>query len=212
MIRRNVRWVAAIALIPAISLSVPALGQGTPGLRLQTHSFVFARYASASSSSLYAVNGLGPLGAFVGMSQNPTSQYRELAAGIFTQVSWSSQNVWVGVAYGDASESQYVLTYVAPSFSRGRLALSGTLKWYNPLGRSGIRQLHLNPASFEVRLTKHLLAGGVYILALEESVPPGHRVGSVVEWALPKASFRLEVLQRTSDRLVEVRCVVLASS
>ena len=212
MIHRNAIWVAAAALIPAITFSAPALGQRPPALQIQTHSFVSAHYGSASTSSLYAASGFGPLGAFVGMVQNPKSQYRELIGGIFTQLHWGNQSVWLAMAYGDASESQYVLTYVAPSFLRGRLALSGTLKWYGPLGRAGIRQFHLNPASPEVRLTKHLLVGVVYILALEESRVPGHRVGSVVEWAMPKARFRLEVLEKTSDRLVEVRCVVLASS
>src|SRR5437016_1512821 len=116
-----------IAVATSVIGSVAAAQQSQrAGPQLRTSSFVFARYASGSASVLYAARGLGPVGGFVGMVQNPETQYHELIAGSFTQINWSDQSVLVAVAYADASESQYLQTYVVPSFATGRLELSGT--------------------------------------------------------------------------------------
>lgn len=177
---------------------------------LQTPSFVFARYASGSASALYAARGLGPVGGVVAMVENPETQYRELIGGAFTQVNWGRQSVLLAVAYADATDGHYAQTYVAPSFSYGRLALSGTIEWYEPLGRAGTRQLSVNPASLEFRLGQRLWVGAAYTLGLEQNQIPRHRGGPVIEWAMRKATLRVELLDRTIGEPAEVRAAVFA--
>jgi len=88
-------------------------------LRLDTPSFVFARYATASAASLYGARGFGPVGGFVGVVQNPQTQYRELIAGIHTQVNWDRQSVLVALGYARC-DGERVLADL-----RHSLALSG---------------------------------------------------------------------------------------
>src|SRR5438874_2926457 len=180
-------------------------------LQLRASSFVFARYASGSASVLYAGRGLGPIGGFVGMVQNPKTQYRELIVGSYTQLNWSRQSVLVGVGYADASDSQYLQTYITPSFASGRLSLSTTLEWYEPLGRAGVRQLDMNPVSLAVRMSDHLWAGAAYTVALGDHATARHRMGPVLEWATRHDKLRVEVLHRTVGATVEVRAVIVAA-
>ena len=60
---------------------------------------MFARYATASAATLYAARGFGPVGAFVGMVQNPKTPYRELIAGTYTQLTAGRQSVLVALGY-----------------------------------------------------------------------------------------------------------------
>ena len=171
---------------------------------------MYARYASASASVIYAARGLGPIGGFVAMIQNPKTQYRELIAGTFTQLNWNRQSVLVAIAYADASESQYLQMYLAPSIAAGRMALSGTLEWYEPLGRMGTRQFDVNPLSPRVRLSNRLWAGAAYTVGLSEHETARHRVGPTFEWVTARDRLRLELLDRTFDHTVEVRAAILA--
>ena len=196
--------------MPAIALTASLIGSAGTAQQLRTSSFVFARYASGSASVLYAARGFGAVGGFVGMVQNPKTQYRELIVGLFTQFNWSGQSVLVAVGYADASEGQYLETYITPSFARGRLALSGNFEWYEPLGRAAVRQLDVNPASLEVRVSDHLWAGAAYTLGLAEHETARHRMGPVLEWATRRDKVRLELLHRTVGT-VEVRAVILAA-
>jgi hypothetical protein len=195
----------------AIALTTSAIGSTGTAQQLRTSSFVFARYASGSASVLYAARGLGALGGFVGMVQNPKTQYRELIVGGYTQLNWSGQSMLVAVGYADASDSQYLQTYITPSYARARLALSGTFEWYEPLGHAGVRQLDVNPASLEVRMSDHLWAGAAYTLSLAEHGPARRRMGPVLEWATRGNKIRLELLHRTVGETVEARAVILAA-
>jgi hypothetical protein len=200
----------ALSLIPTIVLSAGAQSSKS-GPRLEAPSFVFARYASGSASALYAVRGFGRIGGLVAMVQSPETRYRELIVGSFTQLNWNRQSVLVALAYADATESQYLQAYVAPSFAVGRLSLSGTIEWYEPLGRAGTRQLGVNPASLELRVNDHLWLGGAYTLSVAENEIPQHRGGPVLEWVLGRSTLRLELLGRTDGKPVEVRTAVLAT-
>ena len=202
-------------LVLAVTTSVVASAAAAQqpereGLQLRTSSFMYARYASASASVLYAARGLGPVGGFVAMVQNPQTQYRELIAGAFTQLNWSAQSVLVAVAYADASESQYLQVYVTPSIVSSRLAVSGTLEWYEPLGRGGTRQFDVNPISPRVRVSDHFWAGASYTMGLADHEIARHRIGPVFEWVTRRDRLRLELLDRTFDHTVEVRVAILA--
>jgi len=116
----------------------------------------------------------------------------------------------VAVAYADASESQYLQVYVIPSIVSGRLAVSGTLEWYEPLGRSGTRQFDANPVSPRLRVSDHLWAGAAYTVAIADHETARHRIGPVLEWVTRRDRLRLELLDRTFDHTVEVRVAILA--
>src|SRR5213080_2572964 len=113
------RMLVLLVLSPATVFAASA--QRSPGaeLRLDTPSFVFARYATASAASLYGARGFGPVGGFVGMVQNRKTQYRELIAGIYTQVNWDRQSVLVALGYARC-DGERVLADL-----RHSLALSG---------------------------------------------------------------------------------------
>jgi len=201
-----------IAVATSVIGSVAAAQQSQrAGPQLRTSSFVFARYASGSASVLYAARGLGAAGGFVGMVQNPETQYRELVAGAYTQLNWSGQSLLVALGYADASESQYLQTYITPSFAAGDFELSGTLEWYIPLGRAGVRQFDMNPVSLEARLSDHVRAGAAYTLSLAHDEAAHHRIGPVLEWAAQRDKLRLELLHRTVGETVEVRAIILAA-
>ena len=144
------------------------------------------------------------------MVENPETQYRELIGGVFTQLNWSGQSVLFAVAYADATDGHYAQTYLAPSFAYGRISLSGTIQWYQPLGRAGTKQLGVNPASLQFRVGQHLWIGAAYTLSLEEKLTPRHRGGPVVEWAMRKATLRVELLDRTVGEPLEIRAAVFA--
>ena len=215
-VRRTVEWsliprMLVLAVATSVVGSAAAAQQAArEGLQLRTSSFMYARYASASASVLYAARGLGPIGGFVAMVQNPETQYRELIAGAFTQLNWSAQSVLVAVSYADASESQYLQVYVTPSIVSGWLAPSGTLEWYEPLGRGGTRQFDVNPVSLRLHVSDHLWTGAAYTVALADHETARHRFGPVLEWATRRDKLRVELLDRTFDHTVEVRVAILA--
>jgi len=215
-VRRTIEWsliprILVLAVATSVVGSAAAAQQAAhEGLQLRTPSFMYARYASASASVIYAARGLGPIGGFVAMIQNPKTQYRELIAGTFTQLNWNRQSVLVAIAYADASESQYLQMYLAPSIAAGRMALSGTLEWYEPLGRMGTRQFDVNPLSPRVRLSNRLWAGAAYTVGLSEHETARHRIGPAFEWVTRLDRLRLELLDRTFDHTVEVRAAILA--
>lgn len=203
----------APTLLLATSVAPAAFGQARDpgGIGLRTSSFVFARYATESASALYAARGLGPLGGFVAMIQNPKTSYRELIGGAFTQASWGRQSVLVAVAYADASESEYVQTYIAPTFAHGRLTFSATAEWYEPVESSGTRQLDVNPASLMVRVSGKLSLGAAYTVGLEARQRARSRAGPAMELAVPWGTIRVELLDRLAGGPTELRPSIFAS-
>lgn len=205
------RMLGLLVLTPAIVIAAGAQQSEQAHLRLDTPSFVFARYATASAASLYAARGFGPIGAFVGMVQNPETPYRELIAGTYTRVTWDRQSVLVALGYADATESEYLQTYVMPSLSRGPLTFSGTIEWYEPIDRSGTRQLDLNPISLVVRVNKRFGLGAVYTLGLAKGDPAQQRAGATLELTVPWGTVRVEFLDRSIGESTEIRTVIVAA-
>jgi hypothetical protein len=180
------------------------------GLRLNPPSFVYARYATASPASLYGARSFGPVGGFVGMVQSRQTQYRELIAGVYTQVNWDGQSILLALGYAEATESPYLQTYILPSLSLRRLALSGTIEWYEPVRRSGIRQLDVNPVSLVVQLNKRVRLGAASTLGLARGMVATRRVGPMLQLTAPWGTVKVEVLRRSSGRPTEVRTAVVA--
>ena len=174
-----------LVLSPATVFAASAQQSPEGELRLDTPSFVFARYATASAASLYGARGFGPVGGFVGMVQNRKTQYRELIAGMYTQVNWDRQSVLVALGFADAAESDYLQTYFVPSLFKGPLMFSGTIEWYQPFERSGTRQLDVNPVSLGVRLSKGFGLGAVYPLGLAKGSPAKRRAGPMLLLTAP---------------------------
>ncbi len=198
-------------VVPFMASRLLAQAGGPTGPRLETPSFVFARYATESASALYAARGLGPVGAFVAMVQNPKTDYRELIAGAFTQVAWNRQSLVVAVAFADASESAYLQTYLAPTLTRGRLTFSSTIEWYEPLESTGTRQLDVNPASLMLRVHGPLALGAAYTVGLEARQRARSRAGPAAELALPWGTIRVELLDRLSGGPTELRPSIFAA-
>ena len=205
------RILVLLVLSPARVFAASAQQSPKAELRLDTPSFVFARYATASAASLYGARGFGPVGGFVGMVQNRKTQYRELIAGIYTQVNWDRQSVLVALGYADATESEYLQTYVIPSLSRGRLTLSGTIEWYEPIERSGTRQLDVNPVSLGVRLSKGFGLGAVYTLGLAKGSPARRRAGPMLQLTASWGTLKVELLDRSFGESTEIRTAILAA-
>ena len=198
--------VARLALSLVLVLPVAA-----PAQRVAAPTFVFARYASASSSVLYAGRGFGPAGVVVASIQNPVSLYRELIVGTYTQVSWGRQNVLMAVAYADASDSRYVQTYLNPTLRAGPLAFDATIEWYEPLEAAGTRQLSVNPATLLVRVAPRLAVGAASTLDVARGSTPPRRVGPAAELTMKWGSFRVELFHRTTGKATEVRTGVVAA-
>jgi hypothetical protein len=205
------RLCATITLLsPALASTAAAQGEAS-AFRLATPSFVFVRYATESASALYAARGFGPLGGFVAMVQNPKTGYRELIVGGLTQAVWGRQSILMAVAYADVSESPYLQTYIAPTFSRGRLTLSGTVEWYEPLESAGTRQLDVNPASLMARVSGKLSIGAAYTVGLEARQRARSRAGPAMELKLPWGTLRMELLDRLSGGPTELRPSIFAA-
>jgi hypothetical protein len=188
----------------------PAVAFGAGAQRLAAPSFVFARYASGSATVLYAARSFGPVGAVVAMVQNPVSLYRELIAGTYTQLSWGRQSILVAAAYADATDGRYTQTYLNPTFVGGPLKFDATIEWYEPLERSGTRQLSVNPATLVVRVDRRLALGVASTLDVARGSTPPRRVGPVAEWTVKWGTLRVEVLHRTTGKATEVRTAVTA--
>jgi hypothetical protein len=197
------RILTLVALSPAVALRAGAQHMAAP-------SFVFARHASASASVLYAARSFGPVGVVVAMVQNPISLYRELIAGTYTQVSWGRQSFLVATAYAEATDGRYLQTYLNPTLMGGPLKFDATIEWYEPLGRSGTRQLSVNPATLLVCVDRRVALGAASTLDVARGSTPPRRVGPVAEWTVHWGTLRAEVLHRTTGKATEVRIAATA--
>jgi hypothetical protein len=68
---------ASLALMLSLVAAGAARAEDAAAPRLDTTSFLFARYASRNASALYAGYGWGSAGVFFGMVEKPRSGYRE---------------------------------------------------------------------------------------------------------------------------------------
>lgn len=179
--------------------------------RFETGGFVFARWASASSSVLYAGQGWGKAGVFFGAVENPDSGYRELIAGAMTRLVRDDLALLVGLALADVTEGDYLQLYVAPSFARGGWSADATVEWYEPLESASYRQLGVNPLMVLRRIDPRWQVGVSSVGAVGDGDPPSLRAGAVIERSLPKGLLQLELLAGVAHAEDEVRLGFKAS-
>lgn len=194
----------AVLLLGLASPSM-AQSQGTDGIQVGTASFVVARYASVSASSLYAGYSLGPFGVLLAAVHNPRSGYSEIVGGLVTRVAAGRQATHVAVAVADASDGRYVQTYLVPSLSLPGFNLSGTLEWYEPLDARGVRQLDVNPVTLLVPLHRRIGLGVAYTLALAEGDENRQRAGPVLQVVIPSGTLYAEILRSVHNSKDEIR-------
>jgi hypothetical protein len=206
-----------IAVIPALvaAMATPALHAGEPAADgaplFDTGGFVFARWASASSSVLYAGQGWGRAGVFFGALQNPDSGYRELIAGAMTRLVRDDLALLVGLAFAEVTEGDYLQLYLAPSFARGGWSADATVEWYEPLESASYRQLGVNPLMVLRRIDPRWQVGVSSVGAVGDGDPPSLRAGAVIERSLPKGLLQLELLAGFAHAEDEVRLGFKAS-
>jgi hypothetical protein len=202
----------AAALIIGTLIAGPVGAQEEQtGVRLSVPSFVFARWASRSASSLYAGYTMGPVGGFVGLVVNPRSGYREMLGGAVSRVGYRRQAVMLGVAYADATESKYLQAYVVPSLLIAGASVSGTIEFYIPLEHTGIGQVDINPVAVILHPVTWLGVGGAYAAGMADGDRPLHRVGPTVEFGIPRGSVKAELLRNLTLAYYEVRMSVEAA-
>jgi hypothetical protein len=181
-------------------------------IEVDARSFVFARYATRTPSCLYTAFGMGPGGAFFGMVEAVSSGgYQEVIGGLFSRVASGPADLVVGVAFADASDSNYIQTYLLPSAAFGRVSLSATTQWYEPIQSTGIRQIDVNPLTGLFRLAPHVSAGGVYAMGYTDGQSLRHRAGPALQLDALTGALKLEVLRNITRAADEVRFVFAAS-
>lgn len=211
----NARFRAAalatlVALFFAAGLAAQEARPAEPA-RFDTSGFVFARWASASSSVLYAGQGWGSAGVFFGAVENLDSGYRELIAGAMTRVVRGDLALLVGLALADVTEGNYLQLYLAPSFAQDGWSADATVEWYEPLESASYRQLGVNPLMVLREVDARWRVGASSVGAVGDGDPPSLRAGPALELALPEGVLQLELLAGVEHAEDEVRLAFKAS-
>ncbi len=197
-----------LAVIVALHL-VPhgcALAQETPGvLHAGGSSFMWARHATQSSSSLYAVSDLGTVSVVAAMVHNLRTGYREVVGGVLSTFSYDRQAVTVALAYADATDASYLQAYFLPDLRGGVFSLTAAVEWYVPLDRAGTRQLYVNPVMLLAQVRPWLAFGGSYALGIAAGARAKHRVGPAVEFRVAPGAITVELLRGVERSHTEVR-------
>ena len=199
--RRVVALLLALAVASVLGAQEPRRDEPPS---LDTQGFLFARYASGSSSVLYAGQGWGAAGVFFGAVENRESGYRELICGAMSRVASADGSLLVGLAYAEVTEGDYLQLYLVPSARLGALSLDATVEWYAPLERAGVGQLGVNPVMLLWRGRPRWAVGGSAVVAFADGAAPSSRAGPALELALPRGALQLELLaglERADDEI-----------
>jgi predicted dipeptidase len=172
-----------------------------------THNFVFAKLSTGHSSAVYSGYSLGAWGVFVATLHNPRSGYYEWIGGAVTRLAWRGQEVSTAIAFAEASDGRYGQLYLLPSLRTGSLSFSGTVELYEPLNRSGTRQLYLDPVTLLRRMARRWEAGASYCLSVVAGDRPGHRAGPAVQVSLGGGAIRFELLRDFTHSSTDARAV-----
>lgn len=201
------RWMSSWLLPPLLAAlcGAGAACAADEQPRLAANSFLFARYASVNSNTLYCGVGLGPAGLFVGFAQNPRSGFQERVAGAMTTVVSLERFVTLGLAMADASDGRFAQLYVLPGFSRSALTIEGTLVWSEPLGSGGTRQLDVNPVIALWRLGDHVSVGASYVGRFSDGNPWRQRGGPIVRLTVLRQRIDVELLSAQNRSRRELR-------
>jgi hypothetical protein len=217
---RSRRWTLALAVggwfLASEGGGLRAQEDAGASVSTAAPNFLFTRYGTRNASVLYAGFGLGRVGMFFGIVDNPRSGYEELIAGVNTQWSRStpgaSRSLLLGLAATRASDGDYAQIYIIPSYGRGRFSATGTLELYQPIDgafggafeEGGVQQAELNPLQIFWRLDERWSVGTAYVLSISEGAQPKDRGGPAVQVAVPRGTVTVEYLaglRRAKDEL-----------
>jgi hypothetical protein len=169
-------------------------------------SFINARFASQASSTIYAGYTVGRVFGFIGLVQNPRSEYREALAGVGVSVALPSGNgLAVGSAAAYASDGWYTQLYLLPALHAGRVRLEGTIEFYLPLERSGSVQASASPLYTYVVASPRWSFGATYLLGLQRGLPATQAAGPSARLTIPRGSLTLDLIRRIDGAPNEVR-------
>ncbi len=191
------RWVVVLAL-----LGVPAAAGA--------QSFIFSRYATATSFSLYGGYGPGRGFGFVGLVQNPRSGYRESLVGAGWRVGTKGA-LTVALAAASASDGWYAQLYVLPSLAIGPLAASTTIEVYEPLDDRGARQFYFNPLTIVAPLAGGVAVGGTGLFFSQAGTVPGYGAGPALQVRIPRGSVTLDLIAGRRPMRDEMRLSFFAA-
>lgn len=193
-------------LMMVFLLPGPARAQNSlTDLRASGSSFMYARYSTETASALYAARDFGPVSIVVGGVQNLRSGYREVMGGALSSVAYNRQTVTVAVAYTDATDAPYLQIYAMPTLTAGAVSMAATGLLYQPLGRSGTRQLELNPIMLLARLHSWLAFGGSYSVSVAAGASANQRAGLALQVHLAPGTITVEMLHGVERRNEELR-------
>ena len=196
---------ATLAITALTAASARAQEPPRGNVTIGSPSFIIARYASVSASSLYAGYSLGAAGVLVAMVNNPRSGYRELVVGAMSRVAQGAQGASFAVAIADATDATYLQLYLVPGMALGRFTLSSTIELYEPVARGGTRELDANPVTARFQLNSWLGVGAAYALALPAVGETHERIGPTFRVAVPRGALYTEVLRNLRNSAAEVR-------
>lgn len=186
-----------------LSIVPPSGAQGGPGAG---PSFINVRFASRASSTFYGGYTVGRVFGFVGLVQNPRSEYREALVGVGTGLALPSGNaVTVGGAAAYASDGWYAQVYLLPGLHAGPLRVEGTLEFYLPLERSGSAQVSASPLYTFIVASPRWSFGATYLLGLQRGLPASHGAGPSVRLTIPRGSLTLDLVRGIAVAPSEVR-------
>ncbi len=179
-----------------------ARGQSPPG-------FVIARYASRSSLTLYAGYPAGPAIAVAGIAQNPRTGYREEALGAAIPLLATGElGVTAAVAATNTPDGWFGKFFVLPSWTAGRISATADLEYYAPLGRVGVRELDLSPATVIATVSGRVGVGASYLLSAPADARAEHAAGPALRLAIPRGTVTLDLLRGLARAPSEVRVTV----
>lgn len=205
------RLMGVLAGLMFLLLETPAAAQeGEPGAG--GPSFLFVRFASRSSLSLYAGYRLGPVDLVAGMLQNPRSSYREIMGGVakgFGGANGSAVTLAPAIAWSNTG--WYAQLYVVPGLRAGPVEIGGTLQLAAPLETEGVPAIYVSPANALVPVGGGLSAGITYFGAFEEGSGAAHAVGPAIRRAIPGGSITVEPVIGVAHAEDEVRVSLRAS-
>ena len=191
------RWVVVLALL------------GAP-VSAGAQSFIFSRYATATSFSLYGGYGPGRGFGVVGLVQNPRSGYRESLVGAGWRVGTKGA-LAVALAAASASDGWYAQLYLLPSLAVGPLAASSTIEVYEPLDDRGARQFYLNPLTIVAPVARGVAVGATGLFYSQVGTVPGFGAGPALQVRIPRGSVTVDLIAGRRPMRDEMRLSFFAA-
>jgi hypothetical protein len=168
--------------------------------------FIFFRYASLTSLSLYGAYGEGKWLGFFGMVQNPRTSYREIVGGVGANVVVTPRvGGAIALAAADASDGWYGQLYLQSNMRLGRVRTYLSTAYYEPLDANGVRQVKVNPALVMWRAFRGMEAGGAYVFLGSAGSKGIHQLGPALQMSVPNGRASFELLKRLHDSRTDLR-------